>query len=223
MSFRNLISVSARGCFFLVLGLLMAARPVGAVEKISLHALFKDKAIFVIDGARRVLKAGDTSPEGVKLLSTDTQAETAEVEMNGKRQELKLGIVIAGLTSTSKSAVTLYPDGGHFFADGLINGVAVRFLVDTGASTVTMGQTTANRIGLDYRRIGQRGYASTAAGVVHKYGVKLYQVQVGDITLYNVDGGVIEDMPSNFVLLGMSFLGQLDMKRDSEKMELTQR
>jgi predicted aspartyl protease len=48
-------------------------------------------------------------------------------------------------------------------------------------------------------------------------------VQVGDIMLYNVDGGVIEDMTSMEVLLGMSFLGQFDMKRDGEKMELSER
>jgi aspartyl protease family protein len=221
--FRNLISISARGRLLLSLGLLIAAHPVGAVEKISLHALFKDKAIVLVDGARRVLKTGDTSPEGVKLVSTDTQEEKAEIEVDGKRQELKLGVVVSSFVSTGKGSVTLYPDRGHFFTDGLINGVAVRFLVDTGASTVTMNGTTATRIGLDYRKTGQRAFAETAGGVVRKYVFKLNQVQIGDITLHNVDGGVIEDMQSTFVLLGMSFLGQLDMKRDGEKMELTQR
>jgi aspartyl protease family protein len=48
-------------------------------------------------------------------------------------------------------------------------------------------------------------------------------VQIGEITLHNVDAGVVEGNHPTEILLGMSFLGQLDMKRDSEKMELTHR
>lgn len=202
----------------------LSASSAHAIEQVVLHALFKNKAILVVDGARRVLAEGDVSPEGVKLISTDTQAETADVELNGKRQELKLGIVISSFASVAKGAITLYPDrGGHYFADGQINGVAVRFLVDTGASTVTMSSATAKRVGLDYHKVGRIGYTNTAAGVVPKYQLKLGKVQVGDATLYDVDGGVIEGMQATEVLLGMSFLGRFDMKRDSEKLELMQR
>ncbi len=224
MNYRNLVLILARGRFLLILGLLITAHPVGAVEKISLHALFKEKAIILVDGTRRVLKTGDTSPEGVKLISTDTQEEKAEIEVDGKPQELRLGVVISSFVSTGKSSVTLYPErGGHFFADGLINGVAVRFMVDTGATTVAINSATADRIGLDYRRQGRPGFASTAGGVVRTYYMKLDNVQVGDIKLYSVDAAVTEGSSLREVLLGMSFLGQLDMKRDGEKMELTQR
>jgi aspartyl protease family protein len=215
LQIRNIVASSA-------LVLMFAAHPVEAVEKISLHALFKDKAILLIDGARRVLKAGDTSPEGVKLISTDTQAETAAVEVDGKRKELGLGVVMSAMVS-SKSSVVLYPDGGHFFADGQINGVSVRFMVDTGASTVAMSTSTAKRIGLDVKKSGRQGYSNTAGGVVPVYSIKLDRVQVGEIMIYNVDGTVMDGMSPGFVLLGMSFLGQLDMKRDSLKMELMQR
>jgi aspartyl protease family protein len=181
--------------FIMIAVLMLAATGTGAAEKISLQALFKDKAIIVVDGARRVLKSGETSPDGVKLLATDTQEEKAEVEIDGKREVLRLGVVVAGFESKGKGSVVLYPDrGGHFFADGQINGTPVRFLVDTGASSVTMNSLVAKRVGLDYRRTGHAGYSNTAAGVVPKYQVKLDKVQVGDITLYNVDGGVIEDM-----------------------------
>ncbi len=204
--------------------LVLATSTTGAVEKISLQALFKDKAIIVVDGARRVLKSGETSPEGIKLLATDTQEEKAEIEIDGKREVLKLGVVVAGFTAKGRGVVTLYPErGGHFFADGSVNGVAVRFLVDTGASSVTMNGSTADRIGLNYRKAGRRGYSNTAAGTVPKYYITLDKVQVGDITLYNVEGGVIERMESTEALLGMSFLGRLDMKRDADKMELSER
>lgn len=208
----------------LLLAVLLLAPPaVWAVENISLQALFKDKAIIVVDGARRVLKSGEESPEGVRLLATDTREESAEIEIAGKREILRLGMVTAGF-SKGMGRVTLYPErGGHFFADGLINDVRVRFLVDTGASGVTLSGPMASRIGLDYRKIGRVGYSNTAAGAVTMYFVTFDKVQVGDITLYNVEGGVIETMSNMEALLGMSFLGRLDMKRDVEKMELSER
>lgn len=201
-----------------------AAFSAGAVERVALHALFKDKAIVLVDGARRVLQTGETSPEGVKLLSTDTQEEQAEIELDGKRQVLKLGIVISSFATVGKQSIVVYPDrSGHYFVTGLINGVTVRFLVDTGASTVTMGAATARRLGIDYRKAGRPGLSSTAAGVVPKYMLQLDRVQVGGSTLYGVEGGVIEGMDGDIVLLGMSFLNRFDMKRDSEKLELVQR
>lgn len=208
----------------LALPLALAPPPAAAAESITLHALFKDKAILVIDGARRVLKSGDTSPEGVRLVGTDTQQEEAEVEIGGKRRVLRLGMVAGGFTSPEKSSITLYPDsGGHFFTDGLINGVAVRFLVDTGATTIAMNGATASRIGLDYKRSGRAGVAGTAAGMVRVYNLTLNSVQVGDVTLHNIEAGVIEGNYPTEVLLGMSFLGRFDMKREGEKLELIQR
>ncbi|HYM47520.1 MAG TPA: TIGR02281 family clan AA aspartic protease [Burkholderiaceae bacterium] len=217
MKFRNLVA-------FISLAMLLAAFPVDAVQNLSLHALFKDKAIVIVDGARRVLKVGDTSPEGVKLISTDTQEEKAEVEVAGKRQELRLGMVISSFVSSGKGSVVLYPDRrGHFFSDGLINGVAVHFLVDTGATGIAMNSATARRVGIDYQRVGRAGYANTASGVARTYYVKLDSVQVGDIKMHNVDAGIMEGTHPVDVLLGMSFLGSLDMKRDSEKLELRER
>lgn len=203
---------------------LFAASSAFAVEKVALHALFKDKAILVIDGARRVLKTGESSPEGVTLISTNTQDERAEVEIDGKRRELRLGMVAASFTSKGKGSVTLYPDrGGHFFTEGLLNGVSVRVLVDTGATMVAMNSNTAKRIGIDYRRHGQAGAANTAGGMVRSYYFKLDSVQVGDIKFFNVDAAVVEGSHPTEVLLGMSFLGQVDMRRDSDKMELKER
>jgi aspartyl protease family protein len=204
-------------------GLLLAANPASAVEKISLQALFKDKAIIVVDGARRILKSGEESPEGVKLLATDTQEEKAEIEIGGKREVLKLGVVIAGFASKGKGSVILYPEtSGHYFVEGLVNGVPVRFMVDTGATIIGMNSIVANRIGLDYRKQGRPGFVNTAGGTVPTYYIKLNNVTVGDITLYNVDASIVEGSSPREALLGMSFLGHLNMKRDSEKMELSE-
>ncbi|MFQ5993701.1 MAG: TIGR02281 family clan AA aspartic protease [Acidiferrobacterales bacterium] len=198
----------------------------GAVEKITVFALFKSKAIIQVDGARRVLSAGETSPEGVTLIRTDTEKEVAEIEINGRRETLRLGVVSAGGFDESGSAntITLWADtGGFFYTPGRINGVEVRFLVDTGANTIAMSSRTADRVGIDYKRHGRAALANTAGGVVPMYSVTLSSVTVGGITLHNVDAGVIQGNHPSDVLLGMSFLGRLNMTRSGDKMELSKR
>src|SRR3989337_3633226 len=139
MNLRNMTTRFPGLEAILCTGLLLVTNVADAVESISLQALFKDKAIIVVDGARRVLKSGETSPEGIKLLATDTQEEKAEIEIDGKREVLRLGVVIAGFDPKGKGSVVLYPDrGGHYFADGQINGTSVRFMVDTGATVIAM-------------------------------------------------------------------------------------
>lgn len=195
-----------------------------AADKVTLHALFQDKAIVLIDGTRRVVRAGETTPEGVRLLATDTREETAELELDGRRLVLRLGVVTAAFASAARGSVTLYAEpSGHFHADGAINGVAVRFLVDTGATSIALSSVAAERIGIDYRRLGRAGIASTAGGLVRTYNLKLASVQVGDITLYGVEAGVIEGQFPREVLLGMSFLGQVNMTRDGARLTLEQR
>lgn len=209
---------------FILLFLSVASNAAGAVEDISLQALFADKAIFVIDDARHVLSVGETSKEGVKLIATDTAAEQAVVEIDGKREVVKLGIVMSGFTPAKQASVTLWAaSGGHFHADGIINGQPVRFLVDTGATTVALSGDEASRLGIDYRKRGRPGYASTAAGVVRAYTLKLDKIELGPIVLYDVDAGVIEGSFPREALLGMSFLGRLDMQRQGDHMELRQR
>jgi aspartyl protease family protein len=209
-----------------LLALVLSLAPAwcGAYEKISLHALFRDKAILIIDGARRVLKVGDESPEGVRLTAVDTREETARIEFEGRQRVLGLGVVATSSGSGGKGRVTLYVEpSGHFHADGFINDSPVRFLVDTGATNIAMSSAAAGRIGIDYKRLGKAGRAATASGVVRAYSLKLTKVQIGEITLHNVDAGVIEGNFPVEPLLGMSFLGELDMKRESDRMELRQR
>ena len=213
-----------RGWLLIFVALLLVPLTTGAAERIVLQALFKDKAIITIDGVRRVLTSGQVSPEGVKLLSTDTQEEQAQIEIDGKPQALKLGVVIASFKPTGKGSVTLYNDtNGHFYADGAINGVAVRFVVDTGATTIAISSDVADRAGLDYKKRGRASLAQTASGISKMYALTLDTVTVGSITLHNVAAGVLEGSYPSPALLGMSFLGQLDMKRQGEKMELTER
>ena len=193
---------------------------------IAVSALFNGKAVVVIDGGKpRTLSVGQVTPEGVKLLSASS--ESAVLEFGGQRQTLTTGqgtrLGSPAPTGGSEQTTLLADSRGHFITTGSINGMSVRFMVDTGASSVAMSTAEARRLGINYVS-GLRGQASTANGVVPMYLVKLDNVRVGDITLNNVDGSVLEGPGlGSYALLGMSFLNRTQMNRDGDRLTLTRR
>ncbi len=194
-----------------------------AATDVNVIGLFPGKAVVVINGAKpRTMSAGQTSPEGVKLISADS--ESAEFEIDGKLQVLGLGQGIASnFTPTENSSVTLISDAkGHFITEGSINGATVKFIIDTGATMVSLNSSEAKRIGVNYLK-GEHGLVSTANGLVPVYKVKLDTVKVGDITLSNVDALVQEGENLPMVLMGMSFLNRVEMKREGSQMTLIKR
>lgn len=189
--------------------------------QINVTGLFKDRAMVMINGGKpRVLAAGE-SEQGVRLVGADAQSATFEVD--GKRRVLSMGQTYAGSGGSAKPVVSLNADGrGHFFTTGTINGRSIDFMVDTGASSVAISSREADRLGIDYRS-GQRGWVSTANGMTAAYRVLLNNVRIGGISLNMVPGMVLEGDGMSVALLGMSFLNQLDMKREGTIMTLTQR
>jgi aspartyl protease family protein len=207
----------------------MLAPPARAVEKLTVLALFEGKALLHVDGQRRLIAEGETSPEGITLLKADSSE--AVVMVDGKEETLEVGMV-TGFPGASDDvdpawsgpeSLTLWEENdGFFYASGSINGTSVRFLVDTGANTIALSRILADRIGIDYRQ-GQQGMATTASGVTPMYLVNLDRVSVGGITLRNVEAGVLLGSHPEVPLLGMSFLGKLDMNRTGNRLELTRR
>lgn len=111
--------------------------------------------------------------------------------------------------------------GGHFYSTASINGVAVRAVVDTGASLVALSPAAARRVGIDMRR-GVQGKSYTANGVAATLGVVLDAVELGGNTVRGVKGAVLsQDMgPDAEVLLGMSFLKHFEVNTDGVVMTL---
>jgi len=97
---------------------------------------------------------------------------------------------------------------GHFVADANVNGTHVRFLVDTGASDVALTASDARRIGIDIDELRYIVPYQTANGVAYGARVRVDEISIGSITLYNVAGSVVPDGLAQS-LLGMSFLNQL--------------
>jgi aspartyl protease family protein len=202
--------------------LLACLVPAGAAlaASVSVVGLFKDKAMVSIDGSVPRLMTIGQGVQGVKLLAADSDAAVFEIE--GRRRTLGMGQSFAASAGSSKPVVLLSADGqGHFSTAGAINGNSVNFLVDTGASSVTLQASDAKRMGLDYKA-GQMLGVSTANGVIPAWRVTFNSVRVGGITMHGVEGLVVETaMPG--ALLGMSFLNRTDMKREGQTMLLTQR
>lgn len=100
--------------------------------------------------------------------------------------------------------VPLAPDG-HFHLTAELNGVPVRFIVDTGASALALSPRDARRAGIALDRLVYAGQARTANGIVPTATVRLDRVAIGDIVDENVPAMVIQaDIDRS--LMGMDYL-----------------
>ena len=97
---------------------------------------------------------------------------------------------------------------GHYWADALIEGRAVRMMVDTGASVVALTRVDAARLGLRLEPDDFSGTVITASGPVRAAPVELQTVAVAGARVERVQALVVErGLPHS--LLGMSYLGRL--------------
>ncbi len=215
-----------RECKSVLLTLLLALQVPSAgaqADEISVIGLSQGKAVVTVGSnpRPRVLRDGDSLPNGARLIKASP--ESAVFEIDGQRRTLTMGNQVSATTpSSGNGQVILSADErGHFVTMGTINGGTVQFLVDTGATMISMGRTDARRVGIDYRQ-GQRGMSSTANGVAPVYKVKVDTVRIGDITLNNVDA-LVHDQDMPWVLLGMSFLNRVEMRREGSNLTLIKR
>jgi aspartyl protease family protein len=182
--------------------------------------LFSGRAVLLVDGQQRLLKPGQTSPEGVKLISATSEA--AVLLIDGQEVTARLdGRVSARKRTPAVNEVQVWRDtAGMYTTVGSINGLPVSFLVDTGATSVAMNANQARRLGIDYRVIGRQSGVTTASGVAHAWAVTLDTVKVGDLELHNVGAVVLEGAHPATTLLGMSYLGRLEINNDGRLMTL---
>lgn len=207
----------------LLLTCLLGAVPVAAVEKVKVLALFSGKAMLQIDGQQHLLRAGQRSPEGVLLVSAN--ANEAVIEIDGRSETYGLGSQIGGTFARRETVeVRIWADPrGGYRTTGSINGRMTEMLVDTGATSVAMSEIEARRLGIPYRVEGERSGVRTASGFARAWSVMLDRVQVGEISLSQVEAVVIEGTSPQQVLLGMSFLSRVKMAHKGTLMLLQRR
>ena len=200
-------------------------------QSVVLAGMLGSKALLVVNGtAPKTVAAGETH-EGVKVISTTS--DQAVIEQDGKRSTLRVGEAPVNIGAGKSGSgggrgsdkgnriVLTAGSGGHFMTAGQVNGRAVQFMVDTGATSIAMGAQDAERAGINYKA-GQPVLMSTANGTAQGYRVKLDSVRVGDVEVLNVDA-VVTPQPMPFMLLGNSFLGRFQMLRDNDQMTLTRK
>jgi aspartyl protease family protein len=217
------MSLRARFSAALTAGLLAtAACGQSAGPVVSFNGSLGDKAaLLLIDGEPYTVAVGATV-RGVRLLSVE--GGRAEIGLGSRRQTLAMGASPGRIGDASPSAnagrkiVLSAGSGGHFTSSGTINGQTTQFLVDTGATAISISQTEAERLGLNFLA-GRRIMTQTANGVVPAHMMSLTTVRVGDVEVRNVEAIVIPGQMSH-VLLGNSFLTRFQMQRHNDVLTL---
>ncbi len=199
-----------------------AAIAVGAAaQTVALGGMMGGKALLLVDGrAPKSVAPGETYL-GVKLLSAAN--DEAVVEIAGKRTTLHVGespVSVKGKGAGSKIMLTA-DSQGHFIGAGKINGQAMQFVVDTGATVVSLGVNDAERMGIPYKN-GEQVRMGTANGNAIGWRVRLNSVRIGDVELPGIEA-VITPASMPYVLLGNSFLNQFQMTRNNDQMVLERR
>jgi aspartyl protease family protein len=207
----------------LMLTLLFLALGLRAEQSsVRVLALFKDKALVQINGERHLMKSGQTIGE-VTLVSSSGRGAQIQI---GDDEPQTLGLN-QGISSAFKkrdtNKHTIYANSvGMFHVDGLINGKMTRFVLDTGATFVSISQDEADKLGLSYRS-GPKMNLLTASGEVQAWNIRLGSVKVGSIRVPQVAAVVLPGSKPDTALLGMSFLKHLKMQRNGAAMVLQQK
>lgn len=209
-------------------GVAAALPPLATAQSVALSGVLGSKALLVIDGGTpRALAAGD-SLQDVRVLQVS--GDTAEVEIKGRRQTLRLGEApislggrgaAAGDPALGRRVVLKADNRGHFIERGQINGKTMVYMVDTGASSVAIGRSDAERMGLPFLK-GQPVMMRTANGDAQGWSLRLDSVRVGDVEVFGVDA-VVAPLAMPYVLLGNSFLAHVQMTRQGSEMVLERR
>lgn len=191
-----------------------------AQEGVVVRGLLKDMAVLEVNGKMRTIRAGETSPEGVHLVSADSSE--AVVEINGDRQTLTLTRQVGGgpVTELNRPEARIAQGvGGHYWVRGNINDIPADMLIDTGATWVAMNSLVAEKMHINYQS-GRPVQVSTASGVAQGYLTKLRSVTVGGVRVENVEAVVLVGASPSEILLGNSYLSRVEMRIDQGVMVL---
>ena len=129
----------------------------------------------------------------------------------------------APAVSAGYRTVTLNGDRrGHFQTDARVDGRSIDFLVDTGASSIALRETDAAKIGIHPSARDYNVKMQTANGIGHAARVQLNRVELGGITVRDVEALVVPDESLSTNLLGMTFLSRVKWTHDRGRLVLEQ-
>lgn len=190
-----------------------------ATEDIVVTGLIGNKVIIIINGKNYVIPEGESSPNGVKVVSIKHDERKVVLSVNGEENIYPLDI--SG--NRGRSSIKLVPDNsGIYRVTGKINQTPINFVVDTGATLVTLNRKDATKLGIDLAK-AQKGTSETASGKVPVHIVMLDEVEINGLRLKNIPAAVHEGNYPSVALLGMSFIKHLDMRREGQILYLGKR
>ncbi len=200
----------------------ISAATVPVIAEIQVVGLFKNAAVLKINNERKLIRAGDSST-GIHLYEANSQH--ARVEIDGKCLVLSMAEdmpIQTGLPSASNIQAHLLSNGGTYNVTGSINNRVTDFVVDTGATYLTISAAYAKRLGINFTH-AQKLMMDTANGKATAHIVTVNSVRIGGIEINNVKTAVMHDLSSSKVLLGMSFLSKVEMTQKNGVMILKKR
>ena len=123
-------------------------------------------------------------------------------------------------TTSGKASPAIAPTGtrslsiprdarGHFQAEGRIDGQRIDFMIDTGASMVALNEKSAARFGLRPSPSDYKASVNTANGIIKAAPARIAMIELGELTVRDVDAMVLPDEALSENLLGLSFLSKL--------------
>ena len=129
----------------------------------------------------------------------------------------------ARAVSSNYRTVTLNSDGrGHFQVEARVDGRSIDFLVDTGASSIALRESSAAKLGIHPSARDYSVKMQTANGVGKAARVQLNRVEVNGITVRDVEALVVPDESLSTNLLGMTFLSRVKWTHDRGRLVLEQ-
>lgn len=115
---------------------------------------------------------------------------------------------------TSKRLVIPRSIDGHYYIEGLVNGVTVNFMIDTGATAVAVSEEVAGKAGLIEEK---EVYTNTAAGLYKQFTTTIEELKIEGIKFFDVNANIIQGSTS---LLGMSILSEFEISQSNDQLIL---
>lgn len=199
----------------LILGIVSVLASMLAVAQpvVRVVGLFPNAAVLSIDGQRTLVKAGQTGPQGVVVVSADSRSAVLRIDGVQSTHTLSRDYGSGGFAEPEKRRLTISKGAaGHYWVTGSVNGHSVPFMVDTGATTIAMNARQAQRLGIDFKTKGNPVMVSTASGTEKAWRIYLNSVKLGGIEVLGVDAMVLDSEFPRDALLGMSFLSRVSWR-----------